>query len=701
MESKSLFVARPRAVVLAAVTLLGGASTVLGQSLVSTSANVIAATDDLIPGSAAEMFGGTTTFDSPVLDDAGNVLFRARMVGGVTDTLNFRSFYFGATRASLQKIIQSADAEPSGTIPGGLLRTATAPGIGSGVRISGNGSHMLWGTSLYDGGVAITSSNDTAIFIGNPSGGWSVLVREGDLAAGTVGANFSSSFSSPSQQNTGVNNSGRVLFKSSLTGGDVSGTTNNEAWFTGVAGALELMRRKGDSIGTGEVIGGLGFLSQMNASGQVVVDGTLSTTVGAPVATAADNTIIELYTPGSGMQLLLREGSVAPGIPGGATFNIASNSWSVNTGSTTFNAAGELLINADISGPGVVSGIDDRAVYKLSTSGQALVVRRGDPAPGVVGGFFDAINNSSLQLNNAGTIAFQSSMTGSPLASDDTGIWIGTPGNWTLVVREGDVAPGTGGSTFGSTTGQIMRMNGAGQLLFNNSLLGGSNPGSSLWAWDPICGLQAVLVQGDQLEYAPGLFLTALNAGGIQFNNGDARPLGFADDGTVALNLSLAGSYGAIVTVQVGGCVPQPVAYCTAGTSSNGCVPVISGVGTPSVAASSGFTIDVANVEGAKQGLIFYGINGRASAAWGSGGNSFFCVKAPTQRMGAQNSGGTAGACDGAMSQDWLAYVAANPGSLGAPFNAGATVNVQAWYRDPAAVKTTNLSGGLEFVTAP
>lgn len=141
--------------------------------------------------------------------------------------------------------------------------------------------------------------------------------------------------------------------------------------------------------------------------------------------------------------------------------------------------------------------------------------------------------------------------------------------------------------------------------------------------------------------------------------------------------------------------------YCTAGASTNGCTPAVSASGWPSVAASSGFTIDVAGVEGAKQGLFFYGINGRANSAWGAGSTSYLCVKAPVQRMGSLASGGTSGQCDGSFSVDWLAYIAASSGGLGAPFAAGETVNAQAWYRDPPAPKTTNLSDALEFTLAP
>jgi hypothetical protein len=69
------------------------------------------------------------------------------------------------------------------------------------------------------------------------------VVREGDPAPGTAGATLSSAFNAPSQQSTGMNGQGRILFQSSLAGGDVSGTTNNAAWYTGLPGALEIAHR--------------------------------------------------------------------------------------------------------------------------------------------------------------------------------------------------------------------------------------------------------------------------------------------------------------------------------------------------------------------------------------------------------------------------------------------------------------------------
>ena len=144
-----------------------------------------------------------------------------------------------------------------------------------------------------------------------------------------------------------------------------------------------------------------------------------------------------------------------------------------------------------------------------------------------------------------------------------------------------------------------------------------------------------------------------------------------------------------------------PVSYCTAGTTTNGCTPAISASGVPSVAASSGFTIHVAQVEGQRAALFLYGIHGRIASPWGTGGTSFLCVKTPLQRFGAQNSGGTSPQCNGALASDWLAYIAAHPNALGAPFSAGDVVNAQAWFRDPPAPKGTNLTNALEFILEP
>jgi hypothetical protein len=77
------------------------------------------------------------------------------------------------------------------------------------------------------------------------------------------------------------------------------------------------------------------------------------------------------------------------------------------------------------------------------------------------------------------------------------------------------------------------------------------------------------------------------------------------------------------------------------------------------------------------------------------------CVGAPTQRTGALNSGGTSGACDGALVRDWNEYQLAHPGTTGQPWSAGDKAWVQGWFRSPTDCKTTFLSQAIELTYQP
>ena len=173
----------------------------------------------------------------------------------------------------------------------------------------------------------------------------------------------------------------------------------------------------------------------------------------------------------------------------------------------------------------------------------------------------------------------------------------------------------------------------------------------------------------------------------------DGRHVAFSGQGE---DIVPGGAHGNVLLFvrDLEGCSATVATYCAAGTTTNGCVPTISGSGTPSASAASGFTIHVASVEGHKNGMFFYGIAGPDATAWGS---SFACVRAPLQRMGVVASGGANGTCAGQLSIDWNAYIAAHPSSLGSPFVGGETVWVQAVFRDPAAPGRSNASDALWF----
>ncbi len=143
-----------------------------------------------------------------------------------------------------------------------------------------------------------------------------------------------------------------------------------------------------------------------------------------------------------------------------------------------------------------------------------------------------------------------------------------------------------------------------------------------------------------------------------------------------------------------------PTTYCTAGISTNFCVPQISANTQPNTANNSGCVITTSGLPGQRQGVVFYGVDnsGFTPTPWAVGGSSYLCVKSPIRRMvGSLNSGGTAGTCNGAYVIHWDAFQSANPGALGNPWVPGEKVFVQSWYRDSLALKTSSLSNAVEL----
>jgi hypothetical protein len=142
--------------------------------------------------------------------------------------------------------------------------------------------------------------------------------------------------------------------------------------------------------------------------------------------------------------------------------------------------------------------------------------------------------------------------------------------------------------------------------------------------------------------------------------------------------------------------------YCTAGTSASGCQATLSATGTPSATASSGFDLIAANVEGQKNGIFFFGANGRQASPWGNG-TSFQCVVPPVRRAGTLLGTGTSGACDGAFAQDLNARWCPTCPKPGHNPGAGTVVQAQLWYRDPLNTgnQTTSLSDAIEFQVCP
>lgn len=127
-------------------------------------------------------------------------------------------------------------------------------------------------------------------------------------------------------------------------------------------------------------------------------------------------------------------------------------------------------------------------------------------------------------------------------------------------------------------------------------------------------------------------------------------------------------------------CESGPQVYCTAKTSSAGCVASIStsDLGLQPSSGASDYAVTASSIQGLMNGLLFVGINGPASVPFNGG---VLCVTPPTKRGPLMNSGsGAPDTCTGSFStlvNDGLVI------PLGLDAGSGGSAWYQYWYRDP------------------
>jgi hypothetical protein len=152
------------------------------------------------------------------------------------------------------------------------------------------------------------------------------------------------------------------------------------------------------------------------------------------------------------------------------------------------------------------------------------------------------------------------------------------------------------------------------------------------------------------------------------------------------------GSINAFQIVQTSG--SGPTTYCTAKTTSSGCVPNLTSSGTPSGSAPSGFQVINPDAQPGVVGIFFYGQSGPNANPFQGG---FLCVMPPLIRTPLTASGGT-GPCTGVFVIDFNSYVFSG---VDPSLNSGDTVWMQNWFRDPPAPFSSGLSNGITFTIGP
>ena len=570
----------PSRILHTALALAATASGAAAQSLLSQHGETVLAAGDAAPGLVGVQIqpGSSGALDSPVMDQNGTLVFRARLVGAVTGA-DDRALFVGNGAGDLQLAVRAGDqapGQPAGTLLRSSSATAGSGGLESDPVISPFGEILYFGSRLYDPVTPANTptSSDSAFFWG-PIGSLLPLAREGEqvpfLPAGVLYGSLSFS-----RQFHGINASGQVILQCGLTGAATA--SDNAVMATGLPGSLQVIMREGDTLPTGEVIipasgSTMSFKSQINEAGQVLHDMRFSTTTGT--ANIANDRALAIWAAGAGSTIVVREGDPAPGLPAGTLLQRnGSTTWTVDAGANNFTKSGNTAFIVYVDQGGTTPGVDDRVIYFGGIGGVAPIVRRGD-ATGLAGGeTFDVFNNSSLTCNDLATVAFVSSLAGpSVTTANDSSLWVGTAGSWTLLGREGDPMPIVPASANGPWTIRSIaggtnspRLNDAGQVLYQLGGNDGVDNEDFVFVYDPVLGTRLLIDGGDMLTTSAGTGQITFFGNAGTFNSGDGSTYWFNNAGDVVIEAGIDGGLGsAIVRCHAGGLIGTPASVPVAG----------------------------------------------------------------------------------------------------------------------------------------
>ena len=356
---------------------------------------------------AAPDAGTFNTYQQIYLNDAGEILLQATATGG-------RGVW--------------TDAGTPGTLgPVVALQGGAAGALGT----FSNFSNL----ALSDSGQNLFMANLNGHFVGGAN------VAVGGAAA-PGGGNF------------------KVLYQAALAGDHFVTAANLDTTFAGTTPATDTglwgifginpnqnVVREGDampsSVGVaGGVYGQISPRVVLNSAGQIAFSANLVVTAGV---TLGDNTAVFSGEPPAGaspgtLAIVAREGSPAPGAAPNEFLTFASES---------INSSGEIAFRASVRAPSgdttVLPG-ENQGLWTNIGGLVQLVAREGAvaPCPPSVGVLFDRF--AEVFVTDTSEVHFRAFLKGAGVTSgSDESLWRYAPGvGLHIVVREGDVAPGTG-----------------------------------------------------------------------------------------------------------------------------------------------------------------------------------------------------------------------------------------------------------------
>jgi hypothetical protein len=472
-------------------------------------------------GVVFEEFGGLPGIGEdfpPRIDEAGNVVFHAKLVGpGVNNgNINDGNALGVWKQTSVGQTLVARQDDP-------------APGTAAGVEFMGFPSPLSTETPLIAGGHAaflggLRGPGIDVNFGTNATGIWSdtggplaLLYRLGDQAPDLPAGNTFRLFSLPFFTATG-----RVAFNAVWRApGDSPGllVPNQEGFWSDCSGVLHAVAKGGD-------------LAPMTEPGVVFGQGPLFAIGGAfrdwdtnlerltfignlrgPGINDLNDEGIWLESPG-GLGLIAREGAAAPGAGAGVHFGAPNGIDCFSDGiPVRIDADGDVMFGSRLSGPQVPFM---RSIWTNRSGQIALVVRGtlpltgsapGDPAPGLPPGYTFS-NLVITDFNAPGQIAFTGVVTFNMNFDDQTeGIWWenpgGAPGPLSLLAHEGDQVPGLDPGVLFDGLNRFLSFGDNGQAAFLAFLRGAGVNGSNntgLFLTDLTGAIQLVLRTGSLFE---------------------------------------------------------------------------------------------------------------------------------------------------------------------------------------------------------
>jgi hypothetical protein len=484
------------------------------------------------------------------LNNSARSAFLGDMIGGfggVTTATNTGVWSAGGGTLAL---LAREGSQAAGATAGALFEQLAAD------PILNDRGQVAFPALLREGGGAVTTSNNAGIW-SQRNGVLGLVARSGSSAPGTpAGANFKQFYANTYGDGMlAFNNANQTAFNAALTVGAGGVTADNDTgiWTEG-GGTLALAAREGlqaPGAPAGAVFDDLSSSSEspvLNNLGQLAFTAQLR--IGAGGVVSGDDYGIWTGT-GAGLNLVAREGGASP-VPAGGSFR--------HFGEVQINDAGSLLFRGLLyhaGDPANVGSNNDEALWMYRNGAVEAFAREGSQVPGMpaaanYGSF------SSYTINNAGKAAANGYLqqgSGGVTGEDNAAVWAGATGDFRLVAREGQLAPGTERAAFSDFL--AVSSNAAGQVAFTATLkagIGEVTPSNDfgIWATDYAGAVHLIAREGDPLEVAPGdvRTITRLDFRG-NTGNADGRRSMFNDKGELQFWAQLGTGEGVFISEAV------------------------------------------------------------------------------------------------------------------------------------------------------